>query len=50
LSNIPRPLFPNFQRAPLATTQQLITHRKPTHEKYISEYRREYATLGPNFH
>jgi hypothetical protein len=43
-------LFPNFQRAPLVATQLPIAQRPPTHVEYIAEYKREYATLGHDFH
>jgi hypothetical protein len=49
-SRIPRPLFPNFQRAPPAATQQPIAQGHPTQAEDIAKYRREYATLGPYFH
>jgi hypothetical protein len=49
-SRIPRPLFPNFQRAPPVAAQSSIAQRPPTHAKDIAEYRREYATLGRDFH
>jgi hypothetical protein len=49
-SRIPRPLFPSFQRAPPTATQQSIAQRQPTQAEDIAEYRREYATLGPDFH
>ena len=49
-SRIPRPLFPSFQRAPPAATQQPIAQRPPTHAEDIAEYRREYAALGRDFH
>jgi hypothetical protein len=48
-SRIPRPLFPSFQRAPPATAQQSITQRHPTQAKDITEYKREYVALGPDF-
>jgi hypothetical protein len=44
------PLFPSFQRAPPAAAQQPIAQRSPTHAEDIAEYRREYATLGRDFH
>jgi hypothetical protein len=50
LSRIPRPLFPSFQRAPPIATQQSIAQRPPTQAEDIAEYRREYATLGCDFH
>jgi hypothetical protein len=49
-SRIPRPLFPNFQRASLVAAQILIAQRPPTQAKDIAEYRREYAALGHDFH
>jgi hypothetical protein len=49
-SRIPRPLFPSFQRAPLVATQQSIAQRPHTQVEDIAEYRREYATLGRDFH
>jgi hypothetical protein len=49
-SRIPRPLFPSFQRASPATTQQLIAQRLPTQAEDIAEYMREFATLGRDFH
>jgi hypothetical protein len=49
-SRIPRPLFPSFQRAPLVAAQQPIAQRLPTQAKDIVVYRREYATLGHEFH
>jgi hypothetical protein len=48
-SRIPRPLFPNFQRAPPTTAQQPIAQREPTQIEDLTEYRREYAALGPDF-
>jgi hypothetical protein len=50
LNRIPRPLFPSFQRAPPAAIQQPIASRQTTQEEDISEYKREYAALGPKFH
>jgi hypothetical protein len=49
-SRIPRPLFPSFQRAPPVAALSLIPPRPPTHADDIAEYRREYATLGHEFH
>jgi hypothetical protein len=49
-SRIPRPLFPSFQRAPPVAAPPPITHRPPTYAEDIVEYRREYATLGRDFH
>jgi hypothetical protein len=49
-SRIPRPLFPSFQRAPPVAAQSSIAQRLPTHAEDIAEYRREYATLGCDFH
>jgi hypothetical protein len=49
-SRIPRPLFPSFQRASPVATQIPIAQRPPTHAEDIAEYRREYATLGHDFH
>jgi hypothetical protein len=49
-SRIPRPLFPSFQRAPPVAAQLSIAQRLPTHAEDIAEYRREYATLGHDFH
>jgi hypothetical protein len=49
-SRIPMPLFPSFQRAPLVAVQQPVAPRQTTQAEDISEYRREYATLGPEFH
>jgi hypothetical protein len=49
-SRIPRPLFPNFQRESPAAAQQPIAQRQPTQTEDISEYRKEYAALGPDFH
>jgi hypothetical protein len=43
-------LFPNFQRAPPTAAQPPIAQRPPTHADDITEYRREYATLGHDFH
>jgi hypothetical protein len=43
-------LFPSFQRAPPVATPPSITHRPPTHADDIAENRREYTTLGPDFH
>jgi hypothetical protein len=50
VSRIPRPLFPSFQRAPPVATPPPIAQRPPTHAEDIAEYRREYATLGRDFH
>jgi hypothetical protein len=50
VSRIPRPLFPSFHRAPLVAALPPITQRLPTHAEDIGEYRREYATLGRDFH
>jgi hypothetical protein len=47
-SRIPRPLFPSFQRAPPAAVQQPVAQRPTTQAEDISEYRREYAALGPS--
>jgi hypothetical protein len=49
-SRIPRPLFPSFQRAPPVAAPPPIAQRPPTHADDIAEYRREYATLGRDFH
>jgi hypothetical protein len=49
-SRIPRPLFPSFQRAPPLAAPPPIAQRPPTHADDIAEYRREYATLGHDFH
>jgi hypothetical protein len=49
-SRIPRPLFPSFQRAPPVAAQLSITQRLPSHAEDISDYQREYATLGHDFH
>jgi hypothetical protein len=49
-SRIPRPLFPSFQRAPPVVAPPPITQRPPTHADDIAEYRREYASLGHEFH
>jgi hypothetical protein len=49
-SRIPRPLFPSFQRAPPVVAPPPIAQRPPTHVDDIAEYRREYATLGHDFH
>jgi hypothetical protein len=49
-SRIRRPLFPSFQRAPPAATQQSIAQRSPTQAEDIAEYRRECAALGRDFH
>jgi hypothetical protein len=49
-SRIPRPLFPNFQRASPVAAQILIAQRLPTHAEDIAEYEREYAALGHDFH
>jgi hypothetical protein len=43
-------LFSSFQRALLLATSPLITQRPPTHANEITEYRREYAALGHDFH
>jgi hypothetical protein len=50
MSSIPRPLFPNFQRAPLIAAPPPIAQRPPTHVDDIVEYRREYVALGHDFH
>jgi hypothetical protein len=49
-SRIPRPLFPSFERAPSVAAPPPIAQRPPTHADDIAEYRREYATLGRDFH
>jgi hypothetical protein len=49
-SRIPRPLFPSFQRAPPVVALPPIAQRPPTHVDDIVEYRREYTTLGHDFH
>jgi hypothetical protein len=49
-SRIPRPLFPSFQRAPPVAAQMSIAQRPPTHTEDITEYQREYAALGRDFH
>ena len=49
-SRIPRPLFPNFQRASPVAAQILIAQRPPTQAEDIAEYRREFAALGHDFH
>jgi hypothetical protein len=49
-SRITRPLFPSFQRAPPIATPPPIAQRPPTHADDITEYRREYAALGRDFH
>jgi hypothetical protein len=49
-SRIPCLLFPSFQRAPPVAAQIPIAQRQPTHADDIAEYRREYATLGHDFH
>jgi hypothetical protein len=49
-SRIPRSLFPSFQRAPPLAAPPPIAQRPPTHADDIAEYRREYATLGHDFH
>jgi hypothetical protein len=49
-SRIPRPLFPSFQRETPVAAQQSIAQRLPTQAEDIAEYRREYATLGRDFH
>ena len=43
-------MFHSFQRAPPVAAPPLIAHRPPTHVDDITEYRREYATLGRDFH
>ena len=43
-------MFPSFQRAPPVAAPPPIPQRPPTHVDYIAEYRREYATLGRDFH
>jgi hypothetical protein len=50
MSRIPRPLFPIFQRAPPVAAPPPIAQRPPTHVEDIAEYRREYASLGRDFH
>jgi hypothetical protein len=50
VSRILGPLFPNFQRAPPVAALPPIPQRPPTHANDIAEYRREYATLGRDFH
>jgi hypothetical protein len=50
VSRIPRPLFPNFQRAPLVAAPPPIPQRPPTHANDIAKYRREYTTLHRDFH
>ena len=50
VSRISRPLFPSFQRAPLLLAPPSIAQRPPTHADDIAKYRREYATLGRDFH
>jgi hypothetical protein len=49
-SRIPKPWFPSFQRAPPAVAQQALAQRLPTQGEDIAEYKREYATLGHDFH
>jgi hypothetical protein len=49
-SRIPRSLFPSFQRETLVATQIPIVQRPPTHAEDTTEYRREYAALGHDFH
>jgi hypothetical protein len=49
-SRIPRPLFPNFKRAPPIEAQLMIAQRPPSHAEDITEYRREYAAMGRDFH
>jgi hypothetical protein len=49
-SRIPRPLFPNFQRASPVAAQIPIAQRPPTQAEDIAEYRREYAALVHDFH
>jgi hypothetical protein len=43
-------LFPSFQRVPPVAAPPPIAQRPPTHADDIAEYRREYATLGCDFH
>jgi hypothetical protein len=43
-------LFTIFYRAPPIATWLPITQRPPTHAEDISKYRREYTTLGREFH
>jgi hypothetical protein len=50
MSRIPKPLFPNFQREPLVAAPPPIAQRPPTHVNDITKYRREYTTLGCDFH
>jgi hypothetical protein len=49
-SRISKPLFPSFERAPPVAAPPPIAQRSPTHANDIAEYRREYATLGRDFH
>jgi hypothetical protein len=49
-SRIPRPLFPSFKRAPPVAAHQPIAQRSPIQVEDNIEYRREYATLGRDFH
>jgi hypothetical protein len=49
-SRIPRLLFPSFQRAPPLATPPPIAQRPTTHVDDVAKYRREYATLGRDFH
>jgi hypothetical protein len=49
-SRIPKPLFPSFHRAPSVAAPPPIPQRPPTHADDTTEYRREYAVLGRDFH
>jgi hypothetical protein len=49
-SRIPRSLFPSFQRETPVAAQIPIAQRPSTHAEEITEYRREYAALGHDFH
>jgi hypothetical protein len=43
-------LFPSFHRAPPIAAPPPIAQRPPTHADDIVEYKREYTTLGCEFH